>query len=194
VELILASGSPRRAEILRTLGLDARVERPEVEESVLPGEAPEAHAERLAREKALSVALRHPERWIVAGDTVVTDGRSILGKPQDQEDAVRTLLLLQGRTHRVISALALVSPDGRSIHSGVQITRVTFRPFDSDLAEAYVQTGEPMDKAGSYGIQGAGAALVDRIEGDYSGVVGLPVPLLVRLMEEAGRPFRFRAP
>jgi len=200
VELILASGSPRRAEILRSLGIGIRVEPPNVPEEVLPGETPEVHAERLSLEKALSVGRAFPGRWVLAGDTVVVAGGTLLGKPRDRAHAVEMLLRLQGGDHRVVSGLALVrcserpagsEPAADRQWSGVEVTRVHFRPFGRDLAEAYADTGEPMDKAGGYAIQGRGAVLVTRIEGDYSGVVGLPVPLLVRLLERAGRPYRF---
>ncbi len=193
MRIVLASGSPRRADLLRTLGFDAAIDPPEVDEAVLPGESPEAHAERLAREKATAVAVRHPQARVIAGDTVVVRDGEILGKPADEADAVRMLLSLAGRSHRVVSALALAVPaaDGSRLLSGVQVTEVTFRPFDRTEAEAYARTGEPLDKAGGYGIQGLGATLVERIAGDYSGVVGLPVPLLVRLLADAGAPYRF---
>jgi len=195
MELILASGSPRRSEILGTLGFSVVVDPPEVDEKSLPDESPEVYTERLAREKALSVARRHPSSWVLAGDTVVVDRGAVLGKPVDESDAVSMLLRLQGRSHRVFSSLALVQPasggDERRVRSGVSVTDVTFRSFDREVAEAYARTGEPLDKAGAYGIQGMGGALVEGIRGDYSGVVGLPVPLLIRLLEEAGEPYRF---
>lgn len=199
--LVLASASPRRSAILQALGIDHEAHPARVDESVLPGEAAGSHAERLARAKAAAVAGLVPDRWVLGGDTVVVlDGR-ILGKPRDEAEAVEMLLRLQGRDHRVVSALALVVPRsgagrtpgsaGPQIVSGLEATRVRFRSFDRTTAEAYAATGEPMDKAGGYGIQGRGAALVEEVEGDYSGVVGLPVSLLVRLLEEAGRPYRF---
>jgi septum formation protein len=208
-ELILASGSPRRAEILDVLGFRVRVHPSDALEEVLPEESPEAHAERLARAKAAAVADLHPDRWVLAGDTIVADAGDILGKPRDPEEAVAILLRLQGRSHRVVSALALVRPtrvdgaegprsqedrrggaEGRTL-SGFEVTTVSFRPFDRSFAEGYVRTGEAMDKAGAYGIQGKGAALVRGIEGDYTTVVGLPVSLLLRLLEAAGRPYDF---
>lgn len=188
--LVLASASPRRAEILETLGLPVEVHPARVDESVLPGEGAEEHAERLARAKAAAVAGLLPGRWVLAGDTVVVVDDRILGKPRDEDHAVEMLMALQGRTHRVVSALALVEPGGR-VRSGVQSTDVRFRPFGRPEAEAYAATGEPMDKAGAYGIQGLGAVLVEGVEGDYSGVVGLPVPQLIRLLDEAERPYRF---
>jgi len=188
--LVLASASPRRSDILDTLGIRHQIQPARIDESPLPQEPPATYAERLSRGKASAVAGLRPGEWILAGDTVVALGRRILGKPRDADEAVRMLLDLAGRTHRVLSALALVEPGGR-VRSGVQVTRVTFRAFDEAFARAYAATGEPMDKAGAYGIQGKGAALVEEIAGDYSGVVGLPVPLLLRLLAEAGRPYRF---
>ncbi|MSR22690.1 MAG: septum formation protein Maf [Gemmatimonadetes bacterium] len=197
MRLVLASASPRRAEILRGLGFSIDVHPAEVREDPLPDELPDVHVERLARLKAEVVSERFPDRWVLAGDTVVVHGGMILGKPKSAEDAVRMLVRLQGESHRVVSALALVRPafevgtGGARILSGVQDTTVHFQPFDRAVAEAYVRTGEPMDKAGAYGIQGRGATIVTRIEGDYTNVVGLPVSLLVRLLEGAGRPYRF---
>lgn len=188
--LVLASGSPRRADILRTLGIPFRVDVSSLPEEVLPGEAPAPHARRLAVEKAASVSLRHPGALVLGGDTVVAVDGEILGKPADAGDAVSMLLRLSGRSHTVASGLALVR-DGREVASGVSVTRVEFRSFDRAIAERYVATGEPMDKAGAYGIQEMGAALVRRVDGDHSGVVGLPVSLLVELLERAGEPYRF---
>jgi septum formation protein len=194
--MILASASPRRAEILTSLGVTFRVCPSEVDESILPGELPRAHAERVARAKADSVARLFPTEWVLAGDTVVGLDDEILGKPRDSADAVETLLSLQGKVHQVITALALIRPAGGAmlspeVYTGFQATSVAFRPFDRAFAEGYVRTGEPMDKAGAYGIQGNGAVLVTGIVGDYSAVVGLSVPLLIRLLEEAGAPYRF---
>ncbi|TVP75653.1 MAG: septum formation inhibitor Maf [Gemmatimonadales bacterium] len=189
--LVLASGSPRRAEILSTLGIAFRVQVADIDETPRPGESPPALVERLAREKSAAVA-PGADAPVLAGDTVVVvDGR-VLGKPADADEAVAMLLALSGRSHRVLSSLALVEPDG-AVRSGVEATRVTFRELDAEEIRAYVATGEPMDKAGAYGIQGRGAALVRGLEGDYSGVVGLPVSLLVRLLAERGTPYRFGA-
>ncbi len=199
--MILASASPRRASILEVLGIPFEVDPPSVPEVAKPGEAPMEHALRLSREKVGEVAARHPARWVLGGDTLVSLDGEILGKPRDAEHALEMLLRLQGRTHHVISALSLAPPgvsadpgSGEAVVlTGAEETAVTFRAFGRETALAYVQTGEPSDKAGAYGIQGVGAALVRRIEGDYGGVVGLPVPLLLDLLEEAGRPYRFGA-
>ncbi|TVR64479.1 MAG: septum formation inhibitor Maf [Gemmatimonadales bacterium] len=194
--LILASASPRRSEILRGLGLSHQIRPAHVDETPLADESPSSLTERLARAKAMAV-LAHTEGVpVVGGDTVVALDGEILGKPVDADQAVAMLLQLSGRDHHVYSglALAMVSPEEDvRVVSGVQATRVRFRPFDAEVAAAYVATGEPMDKAGAYGIQGLGAVLVEEIQGDHSGVVGLPISLLVRLLGEVGMPYRFPA-
>jgi septum formation protein len=189
--LVLASASPRRSALLTTLGLAHRTVPAHIDEQREEGEPPGAYVERLAREKALAVRAEHPEAWVLAGDTTVSVGDEVLEKPSDSDDAVRMLLSLAGRTHEVATGLALAAPGGGPVESGVEVTRVRFRDFGAAEARGYVATGEPMDKAGAYGIQGMGGALVEGVEGDVSGVVGLSVPLLLRLFERAGRPYRF---
>ena len=160
---------------------------------VRPAEVPEsavAHVERLARDKAVSVSALHPGAAVLGGDTVVALGGEIFGKPSGPQDAEEMLLRLAGRTHTVASGLALVLPSGE-VRSGVSTTEVTFRRFSREFARAYVATGEPLDKAGAYGIQGLGAALVTEIRGDYYCVVGLPVALLIELFEESGWEYSF---
>lgn len=167
------------------LGLPFEVRPSHIPEVPRPGEPPVEYAERLAREKALSV----PGALVLGADTtVLLDGR-LLEKPADDADALRMLRQLQGRTHEVISAIALVT-DGQ-VRQATDITRVTFRPADDEFLSAYIATGEPRDKAGAYGIQGYGAALVERIEGDFFSVMGLPLRLVLRLLEEAGHGYRF---
>jgi septum formation protein len=183
--LILASASPRRAELLTRLGLRFEVVLPRVQEGVLEGETPRQHVERLAREKALEVVSIRPGAFVVAGDTEVVRDGMVLGKPRNPGEAVTMLLSLAGRTHQVVSGVALAFPDG-SLRSGVSTTEVEFRPFGEELARRYVETGEPLDKAGAYGIQGLGGILVRRIHGDYHTVVGLALPLLLDLLEEGG--------
>jgi septum formation protein len=155
----------------------------------MPGrvDAP-AHVERLAREKASAVAARRPDALVLGSDTVVVLDGELLGKPARRQDAVATLMRLAGREHVVFTGLAVVAPGGGT-HVAVSSTRVRFRAFDEPTARRYVATGEPLDKAGSYGIQGLGAALIEGIEGDYFTVVGFPIPALVRLLEAAG--FRY---
>jgi septum formation protein len=189
-DLILASASPRRAELLARLGLRFKVVPSHVPEDGLDGETPQEHAERLAREKVLEVGLLHPGAMVVAGDTVVVRDGALLGKPLDPDDALKMLLSLAGRSHQVVSGLALAFPDG-SLRSGASTTDVEFRPFGERLARSYVETSEPMDKAGAYGIQGLGGVLVRRISGDYHTVVGLALPLFLDLLEEGGWRYEF---
>ena len=191
--LLLASASPRRADCLRMLGLSFTVHPAEVSETVQHDESAEAHVERLARDKATAVASARPGAVVLGGDTVVTLDGQILGKPSGPEDAEDMLCRLAGRTHNVASGLALALPSG-DMRSGVSTTEVTFRQFSPEFAHAYVATGEPLDKAGAYGIQGLGAALVTEIRGDYYCVVGLPVVLLLRLFEESGWEYTFTSP
>jgi len=185
--LVLASGSPRRRDVLASLGLDFDVRRPDMEEIVLDGESPEVAVCRLAREKAASVKVE-PRDLVLAADTVVVLNGDLLGKPTDAQDATRMLMRLAGRTHDVFTGLALRT--GAGCVSAAARTEVTFRRFDRSECEAYVATGEPLDKAGAYGIQGFGAALVDRIDGDFYNVMGLPVPTLLELLVAAG--FRYQ--
>lgn len=184
--VVLASASPRRRQLMEMLGIPVVVSPADVQEIPLPREAPEAYARRLARDKARAV----PGRVVLGADTIVVLDDRILEKPSDPAHAVEMLERLQGRTHRVITAICVIA-DGTERHA-VDITSVTFRKCDREFLEAYVATGEPMDKAGAYGIQGWGAALVERIEGDFFGVMGLPVRLVIALLEEAGFSYRFQ--
>ncbi len=188
VPLVLASASPRRAEVMRMLGLSFAVSPPDVEERRRPGEAPAAYAERLACEKARAVAPMRADALTIAGDTIVAlDGR-VLEKPADREDAARMLARLSGRVHTVHSGLALVR--GGRLASCVAGARVAFRRLEPELIESYLETGESLDKAGGYGMQGYGSALVERIEGDYFAVVGLSVAAFVELLPELGLAYR----
>lgn len=190
VRLVLASASPRRADVLRALRLPFSVDAAEIPEERGAGESPSAFVERLAREKAGSVAERHPGEWVLAGDTVVVLDGEVLGKPEDEARAVRMLTRLAGREHRVATGLALAAPGG-TVASGVDLTVVRFRAFDARHARAYVATGEPLDKAGAYGIQGMGGALVRGIDGDYFTVMGFPVALFVDLLGRSGLRYAF---
>jgi septum formation protein len=185
--LILASRSPRRAELLARIGLDFAVRVPDVDESLLPGEEPAAAADRLARSKA-EVALADGA-LVIGCDTLVVHRGETLGKPADGEDAVAMLRRLQGDEHVVYTGVALGMP-GR-IESAVEATRVWFRPLELQECEEYVSTNEPMDKAGAYGIQGFGAAIVERIEGDYFNVMGLPIQRLLELFNRFGWRYAF---
>ncbi|MFQ5894900.1 MAG: nucleoside triphosphate pyrophosphatase [Nitrospinota bacterium] len=187
--LVLASSSPRRRELLQAAGVPFEVWPPEEEsapEAHSPGEDPRGWAEALALAKAEGVAGRlGGGRWVVGADTVVVLGGEMLGKPRDEEDARRMLATLSGRTHEVVTAFAVVSPEGRKRVKSVR-TRVSFRPLAPEEVEAYVGSGEPLGKAGGYAIQGGGGALVDRIEGSYTSVVGLPLGELLAVLEEMG--------
>ena len=187
--LVLASGSPRRRQLLEMLGLPFRVDVPDVNESYRNGEEPEAYVVRLAREKAKTVAARAPGELVLGADTTVVVRGEVLGKPASADEAVAMLAKLQGRTHQVMTGVALAL-DGR-IEDALDVTDVTFRPLRAPAIEAYVATGEPMDKAGAYAVQGLGATLVEGIRGDFFGVMGLPVRLVLELLERVGRPYRF---
>lgn len=179
--IILASGSPRRRELLTLIGVTFDVISPDVDESLRAGEPPIDYVRRLAREKAESIAASHPHRIVLGSDTsVILDGR-ILGKPVDAEDAVRMLSELSGRTHTVYTGYAVMHGDsGRSIVSYGE-ANVTFYPLERREIERYVAGGSPLDKAGSYGIQDdRGALFIDRIDGDYYTIVGLPIAKVYR--------------
>ncbi len=188
VRLVLASGSPRRRAILDLLGLAYAVRPPTVSETLRVGQAPEVEADRLAVEKALATPAERDE-LLLAADTLVALDDEILGKPEDPAHALRMLARLQGRRHEVFTGLAL-SLNG-STCSGVARTEVWFRSLDEAECAEYVATGEPLDKAGAYGIQGLGAALVERIEGEYFNVMGLPVQLFLSLLGRFGLRYRF---
>lgn len=190
--LVLASASPRRRELLERLGLRFDVDAADVDEAVLPGEAPDEHVRRLALAKARVVAVRHPGSLVVGGDTVVVLGGEILGKPSGPQEAADMLSRLQGREHRVETGVAVVAPGGAEAADVVSVP-VRFRSLHRSTIEAYVATGEPLDKAGAYGIQGFGSALVRGITGDYFAVMGLPVARLVELLEQMGYVYEFGA-
>jgi septum formation protein len=189
IPIVLASSSPRRRQLLALLGLEAEVLPADIDETWRNGEPPQEHAERLAREKAARVV--RPDAAVVAADTIVVLGGEILGKPADAAEARRTLARLSGREHEVFTAVAVAY--GGAVASGVSRTLVRFRPLDERTIAEYVATGEPMDKAGAYGIQGFGAVLVERIDGDYFTVMGLGLGLLVDLLRRVGLAYRFGA-
>jgi nucleoside triphosphate pyrophosphatase len=187
--IILASASPRRRELLTLIGIAHAVSPADIDETPLPGELPEPHAERLAREKASVVASREPNATIVAADTIVVVDGDILGKPRDAAEAALMLRRLSGRSHIVYTAVAVAR--GGAVVSGVETVGVTFRELTADDIDAYIATGEPMDKAGAYGIQGFGATVVTRVDGDYFAVMGLALGLMVRLLARVGVRYRF---
>jgi septum formation protein len=193
--LVLASASPRRRELLRNAGIPFVAQSTSIPEVPQPGEAPRAFAERMAREKALAVFRRRPNDFVLGADTIVVVDGEILGKPRDTADAVRMLRVLSGRTHQVVTGVCLVSPrprtEDRQPEAGFEdirseTTLVTVDPLGDDDIHAYVSTGEPMDKAGAYAIQGRASRWVSRIEGDYFNVVGLPVSLVYKMLRERG--------
>jgi septum formation protein len=189
VRLILASASPRRLDILRQLGLKPEVRPATLDEALEPGEKPAEHVDRLARAKAELVALDVPDALVVGGDTVVLRDERVLGKPESPDQAVQMLMSLAGREHEVISGLAIAGDHG--VVSRVARTTVRFRDFDPPMARRYVTTGEPLDKAGAYGIQGMGAALIEAVDGDYYSVVGFPVAAFLELLGRAGWRYDF---
>jgi septum formation protein len=188
--LILASASPRRQELLRNAGIPFAVQPADINETPLAGESPRDCAERLAREKAMAVFESNPQQCVLGADTIVVVDDTILGKPRDAEDAGRMLRLLSGRTHAVITGVCLV---GEKMAGGdlpviiaSETTQVTMSEISDDEIRDYIATGEPMDKAGAYAIQGVASRWIPRIEGDYSNVVGLPVALVYALLRARG--------
>jgi septum formation protein len=184
--VILASNSPRRRELLRQIGVVFTSDPADVDERILPGEGAEAYAVRVALDKARVAAGRAGDGTVIAADTIVVLGDSVLGKPADARDAERMLGMLSGRMHRVISGLAIVDAKTGRARTGTASTTVWFRDLTPDEIHSYVLTGEPLDKAGAYGIQEKGALLVEKIEGCYFNVVGLPLSLLQVMLREYG--------
>jgi nucleoside triphosphate pyrophosphatase len=181
--IVLASASPRRAELLRAAGIEFDVIHGEVDESVHPGERADAYVRRVAEAKARAVAGREPERVVLAADTTVVIDGAMLGKPVDHVDAKRMLCLLSGRTHEVMTAVA-VCRAGLSVPLvDVERTNVEFAPLTEFEIDWYVATGEPRDKAGAYAIQGYASRFVTRIDGSYSNVVGLPIALVYEMLK-----------
>jgi septum formation protein len=183
-ELVLASASPRRQRFLHELGLDFIVQPADVDESLLPGELPAVFVRRLAEEKAKAVASARSEAWVLAADTIVEVDGEILGKPVDAGDAVRLLKLLRNRWHAVWTGFCLMRD--KAVMTGVVRSEVRFGDFADAVCAAYVATGEPLDKAGAYAIQGVGAFMVPRIEGSYPNVVGLPLCEVIAALEAFG--------
>ncbi len=204
--IVLASASPRRQELLRNAGISFIAQTAAVDETPLAGELPRACAERLAREKALAVWRRRPQDLVLGADTIVVVDQTILGKPIDAEDAARMLRLLSGRVHQVVTGVCVAEAVGTrqwaaagtaaphsykilrtengELRTCSETTLVTMNELSDDEIREYVATGEPMDKAGAYAIQGMASRWIPRIEGDYSNVVGLPVALVYRMLQE----------
>jgi septum formation protein len=185
--VILASASPRRRDLLSLVGIAHEVRPANIDESYMPGETPQAHAERLACDKAK--AIEAPDAVTVGSDTIVVVDGEVLGKPRDRAHAAEMLRRLSGRSHVVMTGVA-VRWHGK-LASGLEEVGVTFRELSDDEIERYIDTGEPMDKAGAYGIQGYGATIVERVDGDYFAVMGLPVNRMVGLMRQLGLRYDF---
>ena len=181
--LILASASPRRQQFLHNLGIEFSVVTSDIDETPIPGEPPDVFAQRMAKDKANKVASSNPESWIIGADTVVTpqDG-TILGKPGNPKEALSMLNQLNNTTHRVMTGICLFHQNKGIETVIVETTEVTFMNNTDALLKAYVRTGEPLDKAGSYGIQGLGSFLVESINGSCTNVIGLPVNRLISLL------------
>ncbi len=200
MSLVLASASPRRQELLRAAGIAITVQPTNIPEVPKDGEPPKAFAERLAREKAWAVFKERPNDLVLGADTIVVIEGEILGKPRNGPDAARMLRRLSGRTHEVMTSVCLMGPrpatgstlgentkgDGTLGDTRSESTLVTMSELSDDEIRAYIETGEPMDKAGAYAIQGIASRWIPRIEGDYSNVVGLPIALVYRMLREAG--------
>ena len=205
--IVLASASPRRQELLRSAGIPFTLQPAEIDETPHQGESPRNCAERLARQKAFYVSKSRPGEWVLGADTIVVIDDAILGKPRDENDAARMLRLLSGRTHRVITGVCLgrdkvargqwsaasdaksLKPEDRELRTWVEDARsettlVTMGDLSDAEIRSYIATGEPMDKAGAYAIQGIASRWIPRVEGDYSNVVGLPVALVYRMLME----------
>jgi len=185
-QLVLASTSPRRSELLKQVGFDFRVVPSGIEEELVKGEPPKAHVLRLAEKKALKVGSEYPDHWVIAADTIVYIGHSILGKPKDQKEAMKMLRRLSGKEHRVLTGFSVYhmekgKGDRAAVRTAVKVKRLT--PTEM---EWYVQTGEPFDKAGGYAIQGIGSFMIESIRGSYTNVVGLPLCELIEMLKRLG--------
>jgi septum formation protein len=182
MRLVLASASPRRQELLRNAGIDFVAQPANIEEVRRAGETATDFAERMAREKAQAVRNSLSEEWILAADTIVVVADEVLGKPADENDAIRMLRSLSGREHQVITAVCLLGADFEDVRS--ESTSVHFLPITDAEIRDYIATGEPMGKAGAYAIQGMASRWISKIGGDYSNVVGLPVDVVGRMLRE----------
>ncbi|HEV3486874.1 MAG TPA: Maf family protein [Vicinamibacterales bacterium] len=186
MKYILASASPRRRELLASIGLEFDVIPSHVPEVNQEGEAPEEYVARLSRDKADALAREHPERWVIAADTTVLLGDQLLEKPVDAQDAARMLATIAGQTHIVYTGVTLVNAAREYRDTRVAESEVRMLPLSTREIEWYVATGEPLDKAGAYAVQGIGAMFIDSIHGSYTNVVGLPLATLFQMLRRAG--------
>jgi septum formation protein len=184
MKFILASASPRRRELLTSIGLDFDVVPSHIPEERAEGESPEEYVARLSREKAAAVAKHHPSRWVIAADTTVLLGETLLEKPIDEADARRMLATITGKTHIVYTGVTLQQGDRHETR--VAESEVRMLPLSEREIAWYVKTGEPLDKAGAYAVQGIGAMFIDSIHGSYTNVVGLPLATLFQMLRRAG--------
>lgn len=184
-KLVLASGSPRRSEIMNSVGWEFTKDVPDIDESERKGETPEAYVQRLAKEKAQAVATSHPDEIILAADTTVVIEDKIVGKPKDLSDARRMLEMLSGNWHEVLTGIAVIN--NGTVEVGLQRTRVKFLPMNDDEIELLVAKGDPLDKAGAYAVQAQAALFIEGIEGDYWNVVGLPISLVYEMVKRVTR-------
>jgi septum formation protein len=182
--LILASASPRRQALLRLVGIRFEIIPSQADERFLPGETPEEHVIRLAREKAMEVAGKHRDRWVLAADTVVEIDGKVLGKPRDHREAEEMLQNLSHREHRVLTGYCILRFPSLEKREGKVISRVKFKDLSQEEIRWYLNTGEPFDKAGAYAIQGRAAFMVKEVQGSYTNVVGLPLCEIVEALRE----------
>ena len=195
MNFILASASPRRRELLGSIGVEFEVMPSHVPEVHQPGEAPEEYVARLSRDKANALAQEHPARWVIAADTTVHLGDELLEKPTDPQDAMRMLATIAGQTHMVYTGVTLQNVERGWCDTRVAETEVRMLPLSAPEIEWYVGTGEPLDKAGAYAAQGVGAVFIESIHGSYTNVVGLPLATLFQMLRRAGiDPLTQRAP
>ncbi len=186
IKLTLASGSPRRIELLKMLGYEFKIIPSQIEEKINPHLSPIQNAKKLSRLKALDVASKISDGVVIAADTMVVLGGKILGKPKNKKEAREILKKLSGKEHQVITAIAVVGVRTKKTLQDVVITKVRFRKFNKNLIERYITSEESLDKAGAYGIQGKGSLLIESIEGDYFNVIGLPLSALAESLKEFG--------
>ncbi len=186
-KLILASRSPRRFELLQSLGLEFEVSPSKAEEITDPEQSPEQNAVKIARDKARWVARQNPGSYVLGADTMVVLDREIIGQPVDEEDAFHILSKLAGKQHRVITGVVLITPDDEEYETA-ETSNVSIKSVGEDKIRSYIATGEPLDKAGAYAIQGEGSFLVESWEGSWSNIVGLPLEALTHLFQQAGFP------
>jgi septum formation protein len=185
-KFILASSSPRRRELLASIGIDFEVIPSDVPEIHAEGEAPEEYVARLSRDKAQRIATQHPSRWVIAADTTVLLGDQLLEKPADRIDAERMLATIAGKTHVVYTGVTLQNVERDYRETRVAESEVRMLPLSGEEIAWYVRTGEPLDKAGAYAVQGVGAMFIDSIHGSYTNVVGLPLATLFLMLRKAG--------